>query len=117
MPCVINALTLIRESSHGTKEFFNLPPLVLKARHLNGSAFCLIDIGLPEQAVGGFPLGLGLVVEDRPTEFSCLFADRELASSPDPPSFSMPCETLKSWEGLGTRLELGGWEEGDDGLG
>ena len=24
------------------------------------------DIGLPEQAVGGFPLGSGLVVEDRP---------------------------------------------------
>ena len=24
------------------------------------------DVGLPEQAVGGFPLGLGLVVEDRP---------------------------------------------------
>ena len=59
-----------RESSHGTKELFNLPPLVLKARHLSGSAFCLIDIGLPEQAVGGFPLGLGLVVEDRPTELS-----------------------------------------------
>ena len=49
---------------------FNLPPLVLKARHLNGSAFCWIDMGLPEQAVGGFPLGLGLVVEDRPTGIS-----------------------------------------------
>ena len=60
-----------RESSHGTKELFNLPPLVLKARHLSGSAFCLIDIGLPEQAVGGFPLGSGLVVEDRPSELSC----------------------------------------------
>ena len=47
-----------------------IPPLVLKARHLSGSSFCLIDIGLPEQAVGGFPLGLGLVVEDRPTELS-----------------------------------------------
>ena len=55
------------------KELFNLPPLVLKARHLSGSAFCLIDIGLPEQAVGGFPLGLGLGVEDRPTELSCKF--------------------------------------------
>ena len=61
-----------RESSHGTKELFNLSPLVLKARHLSGSAFCLIDIGLPEQAMGGFPLGLGLVVEDRPTELSCI---------------------------------------------
>ena len=35
-----------RESSHGTKELFNLPPLVLKARHLSGSA-------------------------DKPTELSC----------------------------------------------
>ena len=44
--------------------------LVFKARHLSGSAhaFCLIDIGLLKQAVGGFPLGLGLVVEDRSTE-------------------------------------------------
>ena len=32
---------------HGTKEVFNLPPLVLKARHLSGSAFCWIDTGLP----------------------------------------------------------------------
>ena len=48
-----------RESSHGTKELFNLPPLVLKARHLSGSA-----------SAG---LGLGLVVEDKPTEFSCTF--------------------------------------------
>ena len=37
-----------RESSHGTEELFNLPTLVLKARHLSGSAFCCIDIGLPE---------------------------------------------------------------------
>ena len=62
-----------RESSHGTKEPFNLPTLVLKDRHLSGSAFCLIDIGLSEQAVGGFPLGLGLVVEDRPSELSCMY--------------------------------------------
>ena len=38
-----------RESFHGTKELFNLhvPPLhvlVLKARHLSGSAFCWVDI-------------------------------------------------------------------------
>ena len=39
----------------------DLPPLVLKARHLGGSAFCW----------DGFPLGLGLVVEDKPTELSC----------------------------------------------
>ena len=31
-----------RESSHGRKELFNLPPLVLKARAPNdGSAFCI----------------------------------------------------------------------------
>ena len=41
-------------------------PLVLKARHLSGSAFCWIDIDLPEQAAGEFPN----VVEDRPTELS-----------------------------------------------
>ena len=29
-----------RESSHGTKELFNLPLLALKARHLCDSAFC-----------------------------------------------------------------------------
>ena len=28
-----------RESSHEMKELFNLQPLVLKARHLSGSAF------------------------------------------------------------------------------
>ena len=30
-------------------------PLVLKVRHLSGSAFCWVDIGLPEQALGWFP--------------------------------------------------------------
>ena len=54
------------------KELFNLPPLVLKARYLGGSAFCWVDIGLPEQAVRWFPLGLELVVEDGPTELSCI---------------------------------------------
>ena len=50
-----------RESSHGTKELFNLPLLVLKARHLSGSAFCT-GFSRPEQALDGIPLGLGLVV-------------------------------------------------------
>ena len=30
-------------------------------------------LGLPQQAIGWFPLGLGLVVEDRPNEISCDF--------------------------------------------
>ena len=33
-----------RESSHGTKELFNLPILALKARHLGGSAFVLVRV-------------------------------------------------------------------------
>ena len=38
-----------RESSHGTKELFNLPPLVLKAGHLVALPFA--GLGLPEQAM------------------------------------------------------------------
>ena len=34
-------------------------------------ALSVVGLGLPEQAMGWFPLGL--VVEDRPTEFSCIF--------------------------------------------
>ena len=43
----------------------NLPSLVLKARHLGGSAFC--RLGMPEQALGGIPLDFGIVsvVEDK----------------------------------------------------
>ena len=54
-----------RESSHGTKELFNLPLLVLKARHLSGSAFCtgFSRLEVPEQALDGIPLGLRLVVK------------------------------------------------------
>ena len=54
-----------RESSHGTKELFNLPLLVLKARHLSGSAFCtgFSRLEVPEQALDGIPLGSGLVVK------------------------------------------------------
>ena len=29
-------------------------------------------VGVPEQALGWFPLGLGLVIEDEPSELSCL---------------------------------------------
>ena len=49
-----------RESSHGTKELFNLPPLVLKARHQSGSACLLLGLSLPEQAMGWLPLGFGI---------------------------------------------------------
>ena len=40
---------------------------------MNAFAFCWIDIGLPEQAVGWFPLGLGLVIEDTPIELLLIF--------------------------------------------
>ena len=51
--------------SHGTKEIFNLPLLVLKARHLSGSAFYtgFSRLEVPEQALDGIHLGLGLVVK------------------------------------------------------
>ena len=54
-----------RESSHGTKELFNLPPIVLKARHLaSGSAFLHTGIrSARSRQWDGCPLGLGLVVE------------------------------------------------------
>ena len=51
-----------RESSHGTKELFNLSLLVLKARCLSGSAFCT-GFSRLEVLEDGIPLGLGLVVE------------------------------------------------------
>ena len=42
----------------------NLPSLVLKARHLGGFAFCdFYRLGVPEQALGGFPLALGLLLK------------------------------------------------------
>ena len=35
-------------------------------------AHLLLGLGLPEQAMGwSYPFGLGLVAEDKPTEFSC----------------------------------------------
>ena len=56
-----------RESSSRTRELINLPLLVLKARHLGGSAFCNFHrLGVPEQALGEIPLGFGIVVEDKP---------------------------------------------------
>ena len=54
----------------GMKELLNLPPLVLKARHLSGSAFCWNQACLSRQWDSN-PLGLGLVAEDKP-EFSCI---------------------------------------------
>ena len=48
-----------------------LPPLVLKARYLSNSAFSISIIDVPEQALGWPPLGLGLVMEDEPSELSC----------------------------------------------
>ena len=40
--------------------------VVLKARHLGGSVFC--RLGMPEQALGGIPLGFGIAVEDKLSE-------------------------------------------------
>ena len=57
-----------RESSHGIKQLLNQPPLVLKAWHLSGFAFCWDSVCLSRQW-DGYPLGLELVVEDEPTEF------------------------------------------------
>ena len=65
-----------RESSHGRKELFNLPPLVLKARAPNdGSAFCIgfSRLEVPEQTLGGIPLGLGMVMKINFFEFSCIY--------------------------------------------
>ena len=53
---------------------YNLPSLVLKAKHLTGSAFCcLYRLEVSEQALDGIPLGFGIVVEDKPSELSCTF--------------------------------------------
>ena len=68
-----------RESSLGQKELFDLPSLVLKAKHLGGSYFCnFYRLGVPEQALGRIPLGFGIVIEDKPSEFSCTWATMEL---------------------------------------
>ena len=54
----------------------NLPSLVLKARHLSGFAFCnFYRLEVSEQALGGIPLGFGIVVEDKPSELSCNVAN------------------------------------------
>ena len=54
------AVIVERSSSHS-----NLPLLVLKARRLSGSAFCtgFSRLEVPEQALDGISLGLGLVVK------------------------------------------------------
>ena len=72
-----------RESSHGTKELFNLPPLVLKARAPNdGSAFCIgfSRLEVPEQTLGGIPLGLGMVMKINFLNFHVVYYT--LSSSP-----------------------------------
>ena len=55
-----NFITFYQEVSHTC-----IPVLVLKARHLSGSAFhtgfCRLEV--PQQALDGIPLGLGLVVK------------------------------------------------------
>ena len=51
-----------RESSSRTKDLLFL---VLKARHLEA---LLYRLKVPEQALGGIPLGFGIVIEDKPSE-------------------------------------------------
>ena len=51
LPVSMSHLGGCRESSHGTKELFNLSPLVLKARHLSAMALPFAGLGLPEQAM------------------------------------------------------------------
>ena len=59
--------------THGTKELLNLSRLVLKARLGTSVAlsFAGLYIGVPVWALGWFPLGLGLVVEDELSWSSC----------------------------------------------
>ena len=72
----------LRWVPRGQKNFFILTFLVLKARHFGGFAFCNWEclkyklggsafcnfhrLGVSEQAMGGIPLGFGIVVEDKP---------------------------------------------------
>ena len=60
-----------RESSSRTKELFNIPHLVLNARHLGGSVFCtfFVGFGVPKKALCD-SLGFEIVVEDK---LSCYF--------------------------------------------
>ena len=42
----------------------NLLSILLKARHLGGSAFCdFYRLEVPERVLGGIPLGFGIVVK------------------------------------------------------
>ena len=52
----------------------HVPSLVLKVRHLGGSTFCnvyMYMLGMPAQALRRSPLGFGIVLKDKPSEFSC----------------------------------------------
>ena len=46
-------------------------PILVHKLHVH--AFCefFYRLGVPEQALGGIPLGLGIVVEGKPSELSC----------------------------------------------
>ena len=57
----VHCLYILRNVYMYINKLFNLPPRVLKARHLSGSALVLHEeIGMPEQVLGWFPLALGL---------------------------------------------------------
>ena len=60
---------------------YNLPPLVLKARHLGDSAFCtfFVGLGVSGRYWVGFPrIWDCSVVEDKPSELSCTVNQRFL---------------------------------------
>ena len=55
-------------------ESVDLHQVPFKAKHLGGSAFCnFYRLGVTEQALGGIPLGFGIVVEDIPFELTIIY--------------------------------------------
>ena len=85
--------------SHGIKERFNLPPLVLKAGHLSDCYLHGISRMMPEQALGGITLGLRLVTKINHQNFHvCLLElfSEESSQSPDHEPAEVGDITMKS---------------------
>ena len=60
------------DQSHAQVKDYILPFLDLKTRLRGVFAFCIFFYrpGVPEQALGGIPLGFGTTVEDKPSELN-----------------------------------------------